>query len=494
MAAATAILAFVLLGCCPQPGAAQPGEVAESHDALALIQQQIKEHEMEAEKEDRPKTYAEKKAEADQRQWRADIFQLGRNLTEIKRIEMRQNKGEKLGAEDLQKLEEKAKVMDDLENAKQALTDVDELATFLKEHPAPEYHGENVPSDGRVAEMLKFIQQTRGHKDERLRGELIEACGLIGDAGWAQVSREWIIRMNGFEKLTLALASLPDDEEVQIRCMHAIAGFTFNSPPCQASAGRHGAMELFVAAIKRFADDPLFMQTGGMVASLMDLSPENRQRFAEQGGIKLMLDGIDKNFNDPKLVVQGWYAIAAASQSPPFAKKFVEAKGIDYAIKSIQRHSKAFRVREEVMEAMSNLGTKYFEGAVGKGWMKEVTTAMRDSPYDKHLQSVGCTTLATYAVDKMRKLAVENGAVEVATAGLRNAGKMTSQLETFQNLPEREFKYKPLDNCMEALAALQPEELAQTRMKAANTSAIAREIMQAAPENRRIQRAGQKLL
>jgi len=319
------------------------------------------------------------------------------------------------------------------------------------------------------------------------------SCGVIGARADQDTQKDWFLDLGGFDPPIDALRRFPDDEELQLLCEGAIASMCLYNKRNMEAAGDKGAVELTVGIMRKWSEDPR-AQIGGNMGCYMDFSETNRARWAKAGGIELNIASIDRFFNDSGVLVQAWYAFSSGTQ-PPNAERFVAAGGIERALRTMEHHPTGFRVREETMQAMRQVGLTpaLSHKAIDMGWLKWVVTALRDAPTDLHQQSAGCANLAIYASQNTthRSVAVREGAAEVAMAGLQNFARMKSGA----GWPAAyDMQYTVREDCLEALAALAPDPEGQARLQAAGAAVTAQALMEENPLNIRIQLAGRKFL
>jgi len=324
--------------------------------------------------------------------------------------------------------------------------------------------------------------------------KIIEAgCNIIHGRGYTDPNKDWFLDIKGLEPVIEALESFPVVKGVQLACSQAVASMSLYNKRTMEAAGEGGVVELLVNIMRRWPEDPQ-MQIGGASGCFMDYSSANRARWASEGGIEVNMASIVRFFDNPEAVLQGWFAFSSGAQ-PPNTERFAEAGGIELAIRTMRAHAKSYRVREEVMQAMRQVGkiSDLSLRAVNKGWLEEVMKALKDAPSDMHQQSVGCANLAVYSGRNasFREKAVRLGAADVALEALRAFPKMISPASWPKSF---ETQYTVREDCVDCLAQLSLDlEGAKMLREAQVTSEISMLLWQH-PLNTRLQTSGGVLL
>merc|ERR1712216_84625 len=90
---------------------------------------------------------------------------------------------------------------------------------------------------------------------------------------------------------------------------------------------------------------------GGSLGCFFDAVPENRLRFMELGGIEKMMEAVKIHYDNPTAVLQPWYGFSSICYHPLTAKRCIDVGVIEHGLRSMRDHAKAYRVREEILQA-----------------------------------------------------------------------------------------------------------------------------------------------
>jgi len=363
---------------------------------------------------------------------------------------------------------------------------VDDLETVVDESgPARNY--ETVSRE----EVLQALNTMRNSPSDPHVAEA--SCNIIHSRGFTDSSKDWFFDAKGLEPTIEALEAFPGSKGVQLACAQAVASMSLYNKRTSENAGSAGAVEMVVDIMRKWPNDPE-MQIGGASGCFMDYSSANRARWAKAGGIEINMASIERHFDNPDAVVQGWYAFSSGTQSPN-TEHFVEAGGIELAIRTMKAHPKSYRVREETMQAMRQVGmhSDLSKRAVEKGWLEEVLNALKEAPMDLHQQSVGCANLAVFSGRNaaFRSRAVKIGAADVALEALRVYPRMM----TVTNWPKPyELQYTVREDCLDLLAQLSLDQEGKDQLQEAGVAGEVTTMLWANPLNSRMQSSGGVLL
>jgi len=313
------------------------------------------------------------------------------------------------------------------------------------------------------------------------------ACEVFAMRGYAESDKGWMLD-GGFLNMSVgALKRFPNDKSVQLACAKAVGGMSLFNQKNMQVAGELGAVELVVNIMQRWRDDPQ-AQIGGVSGCFMDLSYENRARWAQAGGIAVNIDSARKFYKQPDTVVEATYAFSSGTQ-PPNEQRFVDAGGVQLLMDLMQDHGRSKRVREECMQATRPLA-RHSAGLRAKlveaGYVPLLVTAMEEATLDKHQLSVACDNL---------KLLVSNNATLVDT--VVNAGATLKAFDAVRlayrmgddgtHPAYTEATYTVQEDCLELLTLLSPNEQARQELIRAGAPFLMFRLVQDQPQNQRLQ-------
>jgi len=207
-----------------------------------------------------------------------------------------------------------------------------------------------------------------------------------------------------------------DNKALQFACAQTLGSQTLFHAANSEIAGQLGAVEEILDIMRRFSDDPQ-AQLASTSGCFMDLSYDNRVRWKKAGGMETALAAMRNHYWNHTVHFEVWCAFSSGTKDPN-EEHFVGLGGIETVVQVMKDHPKSYRVREECMQSMRQVGefsAAHRSRAYDAGFYDMVIVAMRDAPFDLHQVSSGCANLNIAATDNATiiEALVEAGAVEL---------------------------------------------------------------------------------
>jgi len=323
--------------------------------------------------------------------------------------------------------------------------------------------------------------------------EQVRGCRAFMERSYADPnSVDFLIWAGGMDRVLEAMGSFPLSKEVQGTCSDCVASLCQWRLDIVNAAGGSGAVELLVASMKNFEEDP-DMHKAGNIGFLLHRSPENRMRWDAAGGMEVNMAAIRRHYNHSSLQLQAWCAFAAGVGEPN-EPRFHELGGVELAARVMREHAGSYRVREQVMQTMRTIAAHSDElrsAAVRSGFVDAAVSAMLDSPADLHLQAVACGIFGNLAEgdDSHRAALLVAGAIEATVVAVRTFPEMSSPVSAKQGI-----RYTVYGECFKALEALAASDAARHAILSILTREEVITGMRSEPEDWKVQTGGAGLL
>jgi len=306
---------------------------------------------------------------------------------------------------------------------------------------------------------------------------LAATCGeLYQLARTFPTNKDWLVDVGVVDAVLMAMRRFPRLKLVQRFCAQAVSEMSLFAIKVQTAAGQKGVVELVVDMMRRWSEDPE-MQVGGHSGCFMDFTRDNRLRFKLYGGIEVLMDAIRNHMDHESPVLQAWFGFSSGTQEPN-TQHFVDAGGIELAVESFRRHPKAYRVREEIMQALRPplLTNREVRNTLGKmGYINDLAAAMQDAPLDFHQIAPACASLAMLTSENRthRLLAQAAGVTQLALKAIVEYPQMKSIADWS---PAFDSQYAVYDECLRVLVVMLSECDAHRYLLEANATGAIDEV------------------